>query len=143
MEFKAGDLVSCKDENYFSQLSLKKNCGIILDKKKTTYKVMFDDFAAGYWMNDALLEKTRSSNSHKVSPLVEEISQIVQKLNGLSFEIEQIGKEKKKTIHLTLILERVSMPELENLKKSLGSRLIRLDCLPHMMHELILEVVYT
>lgn len=71
---------------------------------------------------------------------MQKVAELVQKLNALSFELER--SKKGDLVTLSLILEKVSMSTLEDLKKSLGSSLIRLDCLPHMMHELLLEIEY-
>lgn len=132
--FKAGDLVSCRDENYFDGLSLKKNSGIILEKKKSTCKVMFDDFSAGYYLAENQLEPVKK----EVSSFVREISRLALQLHALSFEFEK-GKG---TRILSLILEKINLSQIESVKDLFADRLVRLECLPHMMHEMILELEY-
>lgn len=132
MKFQAGDFVSCRDPNYFKQLGVKKNVGIVLENKKSAYKVMFDDFAGGYWLNEEVL----SLSEQAVSKWVQEVSQLVKQLRSESFDYEKRGNQ----IFLELLLEQVSFDELEKIKKSFGKRLTRLDCLPHMMAEIKLVV---
>lgn len=125
MSFCAGDLVSCRDQNYFQQLSVKKNAGIVLESKKSTYKVMFDNFEGGFWLNEEVLKTA----DEEVSALVEEVSQLVKKFKAEAFDFEL----KKKSIYLELFLPQISLNELETIKQQFGSRLKQLDCMPHLM----------
>lgn len=137
MEFHAGDFVSCRDEKYFSQLGLKKNSGIVLEVKKNSCKVMFDDFKGGYWLTEEHL--TLASESASSSSLFQEVRSLVQLLEAESFDIEKRGKDR---LQLSFFAERVTLPQLEELRSCLGRRLSRLEVLPHMMAELLVEVEY-
>ena len=138
MPFKAGDLVSCKDDAYFSQLSLKKNSGIVLEVKKNSCKVMFDDFKGGYWLTDEHLQPAKAP----ASPLFQEVSRFAQLAEAETFEIEKKRSDGKERLLLSLWTDKVTLPQLDELRARLGKRLVRLDILPHMMAELLLEVEY-
>ena len=149
MPFKAGDLVSCKDDAYFAQLSLKKNSGIVLEVKKNSCKVMFDDFKGGYWLTDEHLSlrddnviARRPKGDEAISPLFREVSSLVQLAQAETFEIEKKRSNGKETLLLSLCTDKLTLPQLDELRRRLGARLVRLDILPHMMAELLLEVEY-
>lgn len=136
MKLKAGDLVACRDKYYFDQLGVKANLGVVLENKKSAYKVMFDQFEKGYWLNQDQLAKKQKG----VEKWVQEVSDLVRWLNAESFELEKAKSGKK--VLLELILEKISFQQMEDIKKGLGKRLIRLECLPHLMAEIKLEVEF-
>lgn len=152
MEFKAGDLVSCKDPNYFSQLSLKKNVGIVLEIKKNACKVMFDDFQGGYFLPEEHLQpldvslRAPSSVSLRgpegreaISSLFQQVQELVHLLQAESFDLEKT----KGGVRLQIYVDKLSLDQLDQLRARLGSRLQRLEILPHMMAELLVELEIT
>lgn len=134
MKFKAGDLVSCSDPHYFEQLGVETNCGLVLENKKSTYKIMFDNFSKGYWLSGDKLKKEET----KGSLLEKEVSHLVGSLEAEAFDFERSRSAEE--VSLQLYLDKVGVDQLEWVQKELGERLNRLECLPHLMAVVKLEI---
>lgn len=133
MEFHAGDIVTCRDDNYFSQLGLKKNLGIVLESKKSSYKVMFDDFEGGYFLRQEHLAPAPAGGE-----AFSTVSELARLLGAESIEVEKKGG----VIRLSLFTGKLALEQLDQLRKKLGARFERLEILPHMMAELQVELEY-
>ena len=140
IEFHAGDIVSCKDERYFAQLGLKKNVGIVLEAKKTSCKVMFDDFGGGYFLREEYLKPAdpMSVRAREAGEAILTVSELARLLDAESIEVEKKGKR----IRLSLFTGELSLEQLDQLRKKLSARLERLQILPHMMAELQVQLEY-
>jgi hypothetical protein len=129
-----GDFVYCRSKYYRDQLQLPEELGLVIEIKRSNFKVLYTGDKRCWLPRDALA-RVRPEHLEYTS-FLEQLHYIIKKVHALECELAP----EEDLERLSLRIDKIDHDTIDNLRQFLGRQFISLSVVPEGMAFMQLEL---
>ena len=132
---EVGDFIYCRSPYHRSQLGIPKNAGLVLEVKRSNYRVLFgtDKFC---WLPEAAI--VRVEGKINTATLAGRVHWIIKRLHALDCELLSENNRHRATLRI----DRVDTSAVDEIRELLGEDFVSLNVVPEGMAFMLAEIQF-
>ena len=124
---RTGDFVYCRSKRYRDSLQLPQEAGVVLENKRSTFKVLYSSERRAWVQRDALV---------RLEPQATDAPEFLRVLNYLLLRVDAHECELTNVdgvYHISTSIDGIDVPTIDELRSFLGKRYVAMSVIPEAM----------
>jgi hypothetical protein len=135
---RTGDFVVCRSSYHREQLGLPEEPGLVIEVKRSNYKVLYANDKRGWIGRDILARVKPSGDTPWKSEPLGVLHYLLRRVNAHECEFDNSGGR----CRLSARIDRIDAPAIDEIRSYLGADFVTLDVVPEGMVFMQVEIVW-